>query len=216
MTCGARGMLHGDRFARQCRLIEDRKTAVQRPVDRNDVASSYQKTIARCDHVKIDLLKRIVAVPDRSSWRAGQKRSHFPSRMTLGEALEILSAGIHQRDNRSGQLFAEHQRGGHRQRRNDVETDIAAAQTCDDLNDQHQIAPGRRKQPRPIRTTRRVRSTERQSQEPVPLPGTRPKTGAEEPDRAKVHISQTLARAKVSPRHKRESERFSAGTRQAD
>ena len=130
-------MLHGDRFTRQCRLIEHRKAAADGTVNRNDVSSSHQEAIARFDRVQINLLERAVAVADRGAWRARQERRHFAARMTLGETLEILAAGIHQRDDRGGQVLAEYQSGRHRQCCNDIEADIAATQTRDDLNDQH-------------------------------------------------------------------------------
>jgi hypothetical protein len=74
-------------------------------------------------------------------------------------------------------VFAERQRGGHRQRRDDIQADIAAAQACDDLNDQHQqhrpgaggpdpsgprAAPGRQKG----KAERQSRSWERNQERP--------------------------------------------------
>ena len=48
----------------------------------------------------------------------------------------ILAAGIHQRDDGGRQLLAESEGGGHRERRDDIEPDVAAPQAGDDLDHQ--------------------------------------------------------------------------------
>ena len=119
-------------------MIKHRNAADDRSVDRHNVASPYQQTIARFDKIQINLFKCIVALSDSCSWRSGQESRHFAASAALREALEVLPAGIHQRDHGRGQIFPEHQGGGHRQRCDDVEAYIATAQAGDDLDDQHQ------------------------------------------------------------------------------
>jgi hypothetical protein len=48
--------------------------------------------------------------------------------MALGEALEILAAHIHKSHDRGRKFFIEDEGRAHRERRDDVETDIASAQ----------------------------------------------------------------------------------------
>ncbi len=65
---------------------------------------------------------------------AGQKIAHLAPRATLGETLEEGAAGVHQRDDCRRKGFPEQQRRRHRQRRDDVEPDLALPQASDNLD----------------------------------------------------------------------------------
>ena len=108
---------------------------------------------------------------------AGQKVAHLAPGATLGEALEEGSAGIHQRDHRRRERLAEDQRRRHRQRRDDVEPDLALPEAADDLDQQRrqdrddarrpgdggEVRPARRPQPEA-----RHQAEERDAQEKLP------------------------------------------------
>jgi hypothetical protein len=123
---------HG--LAGQRRLIENGDPFHDRSVDRNHVALSHHYTIPRLDRVEVDLLEPAVTISDGAARHAGEQRGHLAAGAAFGETLEILPAGIHHRDHRGGEVFAEDQGREHRQRRNEVQAHIAVTQADDDLD----------------------------------------------------------------------------------
>jgi len=77
-------------------------------------------------------------VPDRRARHPRQQGGHLAAGRPLGEALQVLPAGIHQGDDGRGEFLPDHQRRRHRQRRDDVEAEVAAPQTGHNLGDQRQ------------------------------------------------------------------------------
>ncbi len=102
----------------------------------------------------VDLLQRAVAVANRGTWHAGEQSGHLAAGAALGEALEILSAGIHERHHRGREVLGEYERGRHRQRRGDVQSDVAPAQAERDVgaeDGQHRERGRRPDRPGPLR-----------------------------------------------------------------
>ncbi len=113
------------RFAGQRRGVEKGGAGGHPPVDRHHVALPDQQPVARRDPVEFHLLEPAVAVPPRRPRHPRQKRVHLAARPALGEAFKEGAAGIHHRDDGGRQHLAEGQRRRHRQRRDDVEPDLA-------------------------------------------------------------------------------------------
>ena len=75
---------------------------------------------------------------DCGSRHSCEKGCHLAARVTLGEALEVLASRIHQGHDNRRQLFSEHQRGGHRQRCDDIKAYLPAAEFEDNLDQERQ------------------------------------------------------------------------------
>ena len=75
----------------------------------------------------------MVAVAHGGARHPGEQRGHVAAGALLGEAFQVLAAGIHQRDDGRGERLPDQKGGGHRQRGDDVEADIAAPQAGRDL-----------------------------------------------------------------------------------
>jgi hypothetical protein len=127
-------LLHRHRFTGQRRLVENGQAFRDLAVNGDHVALADHQPVARLDHVEVDLFQLTVAVPDGAARNARQQRRHLVPGAALGEALEVLAAGIHERDDRRRKVFGKQQRREHRQRCNDVEADIAAPQADDDFD----------------------------------------------------------------------------------
>jgi hypothetical protein len=127
-------LLDRHRFAGQGCLIENGQPFDNCPVDRDHVPFADDEAIARFDRVQTDLFKPAVFVAHRATRYAGEKSRHFTACTTLGEALEVLSARVHQRDHDGGEVFGKDERSEHRERGHDVQPHVAAAQTENDLH----------------------------------------------------------------------------------
>ena len=91
---------------------------------------------------------------------AGEQRGHLATGAPLGKALQILPARIHQRDDDGGEVFGEDERGEHRERGDDIQPDIAAAQADDDLDQQDEQDRDRGENPdaaRPVTPSGKLR-----------------------------------------------------------
>ena len=130
----ARLLLHRHRFAGQRRLVEHREPFGDRAVDRHHVALAHHQPVAGLDRRERNLFQRAIAVAHGAAGHAGEQRGHLAAGATLGEALQVLPAGIHQGDHGGGEIFAECERRDHRQRGDDIRADIATAQADDDLD----------------------------------------------------------------------------------
>ena len=117
---------HG--FAGQRRLVEHGDAFHDRSVDRHHVAFADHQPIARLDRLQVDLFEPAVPVSDGAARHAGEQRGHLAAGATLGKALEILPAGIHQRDHGGGEVFGKDQSRQHRERGDDIQAHVAAAQ----------------------------------------------------------------------------------------
>ncbi|HMQ64755.1 MAG TPA: hypothetical protein PJ992_00570 [Arachnia sp.] len=126
----------GERLARQGRGVEKGGLRRDPAIDGHDVALPDQEPFSGRDVVERHLLERAVPVPGSGAGDARQEVMHLAPRAALGEALEEGAAGIHQGDYGSRQRLAEGERGRHRQRRDDVEPDLAAPQAAQDLDDE--------------------------------------------------------------------------------
>ena len=115
-------------FPRQRRLIEDGYAVRDLSVDGNGVSAADQQTISGLDGFDRDFLEFAIAMPHRQPWRTGQQQRHVAPRAPLGEAFEILAAGIHQRHDCGREVLPEQQRRAHRQGGDNVEAEPAAAQ----------------------------------------------------------------------------------------
>ena len=102
----AGALLDGQRFAGQRRLVEHRHALGHRAVDRHHVALAHQQPVAGHDLLERHLLQRVVAVAQRRARHPGKQRGHVAPRPLLGEAFQVLAAGIHQRDDRGGERLA--------------------------------------------------------------------------------------------------------------
>jgi hypothetical protein len=122
---------HG--FAGQSRLIEDGQALYDRPIDWNDVTFSHHEAIARFDRVQAHVFEPAVSVSHSAARYAGEKRRHFTACTTLGKALEVLPARVHQGNHDGSEVFGKDQRREHRQRGHDIQAHVAAAQADDDL-----------------------------------------------------------------------------------
>jgi hypothetical protein len=152
-------LLQRHRFTGQRRLVENGQAFRDLAVNGDHVALADHQPVARLDHVEVDLLQLTAAVPDGAAWNARQQRRHLVLGAALGEALEVLAAGIHEGDDCRREVFGKQQRREHRQRCNDVEADIAAPQACGDLGheqDQDRDGGNGPDRPGPLRPSRKV------------------------------------------------------------
>ena len=108
-------------------FIENRDAFDHRAVDRDHVAVADEQPVARRDRLERHLLQPAVAVPHRRARHALEQGRHLPPGPPLGEELEVLAPRIHQRDHGGSQFLAEDEGSAHRQRRDDVETEVPAA-----------------------------------------------------------------------------------------
>jgi hypothetical protein len=131
--------------------------AADRAVDGNDVAAADEQTLAGNNRLDRDIFKLAVAMADRAARHPRQQRRHFAARAPFGKTFEILTAGIHQRDDDCRQFLAEDQGRGHRQRGDNIEPDIALAQAGDDLGDERQQHRNGERRPDPFRPTGKLR-----------------------------------------------------------
>jgi hypothetical protein len=125
---------NGHRLARQCRLIDQRRVTCHRAVDGCHFAPTDQQQIAWFDTIKGNILQCAIRISRGGSGDPRQQGAHLASRAACGEAFQIGSARIHHRHDGCGQRFAEHERGRHRQGRDDIETDISVPKTAHDLD----------------------------------------------------------------------------------
>jgi hypothetical protein len=122
------------------------------PSNRHHVALPHQQPVARHDQIERDLVQPAVPVPHGGARHPRQQGGHLAPGRPLGIALQVLPAGIHQRHDGGGEGLADQQRPGHRQRGDDVEAEVAAAQAGDDLRQerqQHRHGDGRPDRRRP-------------------------------------------------------------------
>ena len=127
ITASPGRMAHRHRLAGQRRFVEGRRTLrrpSRRPAPRRRRGSAAGRRAA--------IASSGTSSSSPSRWRMRRPRhpreqgGHLPPRPPLGEGLEVLAARIHQRDHRGRQRLAEGERRRHRQRRDDVEADVAA------------------------------------------------------------------------------------------
>ncbi len=130
--------LHRQRFARERRLVEYRYAFDHAAVHRHHVTLTDQQPVARHDEIERYLLKPAVSMPHGGARHPRQQGGHLSPGCPLGIALQVLPAGIHQRHDGGGEVLADQQRPRHRQRGDDIEPEIAAAQAGDDLRQEHQ------------------------------------------------------------------------------
>lgn len=78
----------------------------------------------------------MVAISHGGKSDATEKRRHFAACPSFGKGFKQLAARIHQRHDIACEGFTENEGRRHRQRRNDIEPDIATAQRGDDLREQ--------------------------------------------------------------------------------
>ena len=149
-----------------CRLVEHGGAVRDRAIDRHHVAFADHETIARLDRLQRNLLQPAVALSKGSTRHAGQQRRHLTAGATLGEALEILPARIHHRDDGRGQVFRKHKSREHGERGDDVQTHIAATQSGDDLG--HEDDKSRRRGRSPYRSGPMFPSEEMRCEFPEP------------------------------------------------
>ena len=144
-------VLDGERLAGQCRLVHHGDVVDDGTVDGDDIALADEKPVARRHDVEGDLLQPGGTVAHGGAGHARKQRGHLPAGVTLGEILEVLAAGVHQRNHRRGEVFAEGDRSRHRQGGDDVEADVAAPEADDDLDQQEGEDRERRSGPNPAR-----------------------------------------------------------------
>ena len=94
-----------------------------------------QEPVAWCDRLKANLFQRAVAMQDGRPGNARQDCRHLMSRVPLGECVEVLAARIHQCDHDCGKLLADDKRSRHRQRCNNVESNLVAPKAKDNLRE---------------------------------------------------------------------------------
>ena len=99
--------LHRQRLAGERRLVEHRHALGHGAVHRHHVALAHQQPVAGQNQVERHLLQPAVAVPHRRARHPRQQGRHFAARRPLGEALQVLAAGIHQGDDGRGELLAD-------------------------------------------------------------------------------------------------------------
>ncbi len=97
-----------------------------------------EQPIARSQQLDRHVFEAAGAKTHRRPADASKKGSHFPPRPAFGEALQQLTAGIHEGHDIASQRLSERQGRGHRQRRHDVEPELAPAQGGDDFVEQRQ------------------------------------------------------------------------------
>ena len=90
--------------------------------------------VARRESFDRHLFEFAAALAHGRTRHPAEQGAHLATGPAFGKALEQLSAGIHQRDDIGGERFAEDQRGPHRQRRHQIEPDIAFEERGDDFH----------------------------------------------------------------------------------
>jgi hypothetical protein len=134
----AEAQLHRQRFAGERRLVKHRQAVGHRAIDRHHIAPPDQEPVAGRNEVERDLRQPAVLVPHGGARHPRQQGGHFAPGRPLGVALQELAAGIHQRDDGGGEVLPDGKRPAHRQRGDDVEPEVAAAQAGDDFRQQGQ------------------------------------------------------------------------------
>ena len=130
-------MADGERFSGDRGFIKDGGTARQRTVRGEDIPLPHEQAIAGKQRLHGDLVEAAVAIAHGRPRRSCEQCCHLTPRAPLGKGLEILSAGIHQRDHGRRKTLAEDQCRGHRQRGDDIEADVTAPEARCDLDDQY-------------------------------------------------------------------------------
>ncbi len=144
-------LLHGQRLACEGRLVEDGHP-LHHTIHRHHVPLADEQTIVRLNGVERDLLEPAVSMAEGRSRHAREQSRHLAAGATLGEALQVLSARIHQGHDHCSQVLPEDQGAGHGESRDDVETHFSPPETRDDFakqGAQHRNRRGSPDDPRP-------------------------------------------------------------------
>ncbi len=121
---------HRDRFAGQRRLV-DQGFAQDHAVDRNDFAAAHQKDVADGGVVDRDVRNRAVLPAMRRARGAVDQRPQIAFGARDGKIFQHVAAGIHQRDDGAGEVFAERERRRHRHESDRVDTQPARHEVAD-------------------------------------------------------------------------------------
>ena len=95
-----------------------------------------QQPVSWLDCLKRDLLEPSGGIAHRRARHSGQERGHFSIGATLGKALKILPACVHQGHDHGRKVLAEDQGRAHGEGGHDVEPNLAAPEAGHDLNQQ--------------------------------------------------------------------------------
>ena len=124
------------RLAGQRGLVEQRLAGRNAAVHRGDLAMPHQDAVAGKQAFDRNLFETPVGVAHGGAGDAAEQGRHLAPRPALCVALELLTAGIHQRHDIAGKRFVEGQRRRHGQRRHDVEPDFPVKQADRNFGEQ--------------------------------------------------------------------------------
>ncbi len=158
-------------------------------IDRNDVAATDQQPVARLDQIRSPL------PPGRHCDGASPRAEHAPATATCRaapaaprNAFEILSARIHQRDDRGGEIFTDDKRRGHRQCGDDIEADPACTQALPDFDDKRDQNRERGRGPDRAGPAPVARQVSQQIRRPVRPPESRQEPGRNDAPAVYRHV----------------------------
>ena len=152
---------HRQRLAGERGLVDDRLVAEDHPVDRHDLARTHEDDLVGADVVDRKLDQFVAAAHQRRSRRALDELGQLAARAPVRRLLERVTAGEHQRDDGTGEVFAERERAGHRDKRDRVDTDVAPEQRPQHRPRQrHEQHRGRRR-PQPVGSPMVIERSER-------------------------------------------------------
>ena len=147
---GAARLDHRDRFARQRRLVDGCRSRGDDAVDRNDLARPHQKLVANSDVRYRHVLDAVTGAAMRLTRGAIDQRAQIMLGAGDGDILKHIAAGIHQRDDGTGQRLAQRQRRTHRHQRDRIYPEPPGQQVPHDREREARDDRGGRQRPAEI------------------------------------------------------------------
>ena len=133
---GAGSVLDRQGLAGEGRFVDHRRLVQQRAVNRQHLAALHHQTVAGPHLLDRQILETIGRLAMRRARAAGQQGRELTVGAALGELLQHVAAGEHQRDHHAGQGLAQRQRTGHGQAGDDVHARLTLPQLAADLEQQ--------------------------------------------------------------------------------
>ena len=152
---------HRQRLAGERGLVDDRLVAQDHPVNRHDLSRAHEDDLVSADVVDRKLDQLVAAAHQRRSRRPLDELGQLAARAPVRRLLERVTAGEHQRDDGSGEVFAERERSGHRDERDRVDTDVASQQRPQHRPGQRHEQHRGRARPEPVGSPMVIERSER-------------------------------------------------------
>ncbi len=137
---GAGARPHGERLARERRLVHCRRAVEHGRVDRDEIARFDDDLIADSDTLYRNLLQ--LPVPAAVSDTRGAREQGFEGarRPPQRVALQRFAAGLHQHDDGAREVLPQERRADDGERRDDVGSEAAPPHAVEGLEDERRAA----------------------------------------------------------------------------